>query len=1085
MSDTPVTAPFFTHLHVHSHFSLLSGTAPLDALVERAIADQFTHLALTDTNALYGAVEFAQSCRTHDIQPITGMTLNVAPPEITVQSGRDGPGQLVLLATDPTGYRSLCRLSSAIQGSSDREEIARRGLAWDALAAHHAGLICITGGLRDWAARFLQMDARAAAARWVSRLSGLFDERCWLGLDLHTPQDADLATELIALGERFGVPAVAAQPVYCLSPQDRPTLRLLAAINENCRLADVPAHLLPDQGQAERTVHWLSPAEMQQRFAAFPAALDATSQITAQCQPALPDGRPIWPVLKLPPDTTPDQALRELAEDGLQTQYGASPPDLPLEGEELRSPNIRAETQEQNARQRDHGPLPSEGRAGEGLRGPRLHHELAIIAQHGYAPLFLIVADLIAFAREQQIPVSTRGSVANSLVAYCIGITTVDPIAHELLFERFLNPERTDPPDIDLDFCSIRRDEVLKYVRRTYKKEQVALVATISTMRPKSAVRETGKAHGLNEDEIKRLIGLLPDTWHPDPRRRVRSNLDEILAKIAEAPLRAVVRDAYAILGQPHHLSIHPGGLVITPGPLTDYAPVQWTPKGFLATQYDYGSAEAIGLLKIDLLGIRALTVLDRAGALVRQHFDANFRVDAIPLDDAATGAALAAGDTCGVFQCESSGAQRTLRQLRAHSVADLAAANAFFKPGPATGGMAAAFVRRYRGEEQAAYLHPALEPILRSTQGVLLYQEQILRVAREIAGLSWAEADHLRRGMSKFRAHEMETMRTRFVEGCMRPAPDGPEFEQNQAETLWEQIKAFAGYGFNQGHATAYADVSYRSAYIKEHWPAAFLAARLANYGGFHHPAIYMAEATRLNIAVRPPHINQSDRHFTLHFEGESAPVLWMGLGQVKSLRRNAAQSIIAERNKEPFTALRDLLGRVELQQKEIVHLIQCGALDGLAANRATLLAEANDLQGRGGHSAQQMTFAFIEYSAPDETPAQRLAWEQRILGQPVSVHPLVLLNLDGEKLSSLKEAQSQEGRQCRIAATRLPGWTGGKGFFISDGQSFAIAQGHTQMARPRAWEPLLLTGRWRLDEWGSGWFQVEQLAKTERKKE
>ncbi|MCB0097173.1 MAG: DNA polymerase III subunit alpha, partial [Caldilineaceae bacterium] len=924
----------FTHLHVHSHFSFLSGTAPLDALVERAVTDQFTHLALTDTNALYGAVEFAQSCRTHDIQPIIGMTLNVAAPETTVQSGRDGPGQLVLLATGATGYRSLCRLSSHIQGRIDRAEIGQHGLSWDTLAAHHQGLICISGGLRDWAARFWQLDARAAAARWVSRLSGLFDERCWLGLELHTPADGKLATELIALGQRFGVPAVATQPVYCLSPQDRPTLRLLAAINENCRLAHVPTHLLPDQGHAARTVHWLSPAEMQQRFAAFPAALAASAQIAAQCQPALPDGRPIWPILKLPPNTTPDQALCELAEDGLREQYGSSPPGLPHEGKESPTPNVRVETKAQNARQRDHSPLPQRsvrGRAGEGLSSAaesRLRHELSLIAQHGYAPLFLIVADLVAFARRQQIPVSTRGSVANSLVAYCIGITTVDPIAHDLLFERFLNPERTDPPDIDLDFCSIRRDEVLAYVRDRYGEEHVALVATISTMRPKSAIRETGKAHGLSEEEIKRLVGLLPDTWHPDPRRRVRSNLDEILAKIAEAPLRAVVSDAYAILGQPHHLSIHPGGLVITPGPLTDYAPVQWTPKGFLVTQYDYSSAEAIGLLKIDLLGIRALTVLDQASVLVQQHFDADFRVDAIPLDDAETGAAIAVGDTCGVFQCESSGAQRTLRQLQAHSVADLAAANAFFKPGPATGGMAAAFIRRYRGEEPAAYLHPALAPILQSTQGVLLYQEQILRVAREIAGLSWAEADHLRRGMSKFRAHEMETMRARFVAGCMRPAPQGADFDQRQAETLWEQIKAFAGYGFNQGHATAYADVSYRSAYIKTHWPAAFLAARLANHGGFHHPAIYMAEAVRLGIAVHPPHINQSDRHFTLHFAdsapGQAQPVLWMGLGQVKSLRRSAVRAIMTERRREPFTTLRDLLGRVDLQQKEIVHLIQ-----------------------------------------------------------------------------------------------------------------------------------------------------------------
>ncbi|MCA9970312.1 MAG: DNA polymerase III subunit alpha, partial [Anaerolineales bacterium] len=518
----------------------------------------------------------------------------------------------------------------------------------------------------------------------------------------------------------------------------------------------------------------------------------------------------------------------------------------------------------------------------------RLARELAAITRQGFAPLFLLVADIVRFARAQDVPVSTRGSVANSLAAYALGITTVDPVAHGLLFERFLNPARANLPDIDLDFCSRRRDEVLAYVRRQYGADRVALVGSMTTLQPKSAVREVAKAHGLDEAAIKRLAALLPRQWHPDPRRRALPDLDAALAQLSDEREQAVLRQAYRLVGQPHHLSLHPGGVVIAPGPLTDVAPVQWATKGVLATQYDFRDVEAIGLQKIDLLGIRALTVLADTAEFVRRRHDPGFRLADVPLDDAATADLLAHGDTVGVFQCESSGAQRTLRQLRAGSVRDLAVANAFFKPGPATGGMARAFVRRYRGEEKVDFLHPALAPILGETQGVLLFQEQVLRIAVEIAGLSWEQADHLRRGMSKFRAREMAAMRVAFVTGCQRPAPDGPGFAPPQAETLWEQVMAFAGYGFNQGHATAYADVSYRSAYLKAHYAAEFLCARLMDHGGFHHPAIYIAEARRLGIDVRPPHVNFSGRKVTL---AADEPALWLRLGQVRDLRRESGR--------------------------------------------------------------------------------------------------------------------------------------------------------------------------------------------------
>ena len=495
----------------------------------------------------------------------------------------------------------------------------------------------------------------------------------------------------------------------------------------------------------------------------------------------------------------------------------------------------------------------------------RLPHELAAINSHGYAPLFLVVADIVRFAREHDIPVSTRGSVANSLVAYCAGITTVDPIEHGLLFERFLNPARANPPDIDLDFCSRRRDEVLRYVRDTYGPDRVALIGTVSTLRAQSAVRETGKVMGLADARIDHLVSLLPHNWHPDPRRRDKRTMDDVLAALADPAEQEVVRAAYGLVGQPDHLSVHPGGVVITPGPLTDVVPVQWAPKGFLITQFEHGDVEALGLPKMDLLGIRALTVLADAAELARRRHDPAFRLADIPLDDPATAALIERAETIGVFQCESDGAQRTLRKLKARTVADLAIANAFFKPGPAMGGMAAAFVRRYRGEEAVAYLHPALKPILGPTKGVLIFQEQILRLAREIAGLTWAQADQLRRGMSHFGADQMTAIREQFVQGCRRPPPEGPGFSLAQANTLWEQVMPFAGYGFNQGHATAYADVSFRSAYLKAHFPAEFLCARLADHGGFHHPAIYMAEAVRLGFAVRPPHVNFSGEAFSL----------------------------------------------------------------------------------------------------------------------------------------------------------------------------------------------------------------------------
>jgi DNA polymerase III subunit alpha len=1040
----------FAHLHVHSHYSLLAGTAAVPDLVARAAAEAMAALALTDLNVLYGAVRFARACRAHQVQPIIGMTVTVAEPEEGL-SQAPGPGRLVLLAMNPAGYRSLCRLSSLLQAGPNREFLSTHGVGWEELKLASDGLICLSGGRMGWVERYLRAGDFQAAGRYAARLGGIYGENGGLSVEIHRAADTAIAAEVWRLGQRFGLPVVAAQPVYCLEEADAPRLKLLAAIDRHCTLAEVPAAVLPANGAADVDLHWLTAVDITNRFETLPEAVSNVAAIVARCGAVLPDGRPIWPALKLAHDESPDDALRREAEAGLRERFGDDPPTA----------------------------VPA-----------RLQKEVAAISQHGYAPLFLIVADLVRFARQHEIPVSTRGSVANSLVAYCTGITTVDPVAHDLLFERFLNPARANPPDIDLDFCSRRRDEVLAYIRDRYGPDRVALVATVSTMQPKSALRETAKVYGLDEETIKDLIRRLPQRWHPDPRRRDRRTVAEVIAEIADAQQREVMAVAFSLVDQPHHLSIHPGGVLITPGPLTDFVPVQWTSKGFLIAQFDHDDVEQLGLPKLDLLGIRALTVLaDTAVAVHRQH-DPEFRLEAIPLDDAYTGNLLARGDTIGVFQCESAGAQRTLRQLKARTVPDLAVANAFFKPGPALGGMAQRFIRRYRGEETVTDLHPALAPILGTTQGVLIFQEQILRLATEVAGLNWRQADHLRRGMSKFQAAEMATMRQQFVLGCQRPLPEGPALTAQQAETLWEQVLPFAGYGFNRGHATAYADVSYRSAYLKAHWPAEFLCARLADHGGFHHPAIYIAEAVRLGLTVRPPHINHSQAAFSLTYEpkqhksrhvdvdrGDPAlvPVLWMGLGQVRDLRQDTLRAILAARAQRPFGSLRDLLDRVSLQSKEAIHLIQCGALDGLGDSRAALLAEAD--QARRAGSSRQLAFAYAAPSVAVETAAERLAWEQHILGQPVSVHPLALVAGSLKESIPLLRLPQTRGRLVTVAGVRLPGWTGTQGFFLGDGQTFLIVKGDRSLKSPRPWQPLRLRGRWRSDEWDSVWFQAETV--------
>ncbi|MCB0030197.1 MAG: DNA polymerase III subunit alpha, partial [Anaerolineales bacterium] len=565
------------YLRTHSYYSLKRALPSPEELVGAAAAGGLQALALTDHGALIGAVGFRALCDGAGVQPIIGLVVPVAV-ELMRELARD---ELVLLARNPAGYRSLARLSTTLQAAPERERWQQHGLPWSEIQAAAEGVICLTGGQRGILWSLAAAGDRPGATRYLSRLGGTFAENAYLSLELHRPEDTAIASEINQLGSRFGLAAVAVQPVYQMKPAQRERLRLLAAIDHNCSLEEVPAEALAHRERPEVDYSWQTPEALAARFAAFPEALALTGTIATQCLDALPDGRPIWPALNLPAGQSPQDMLAAEATRGLARRYPPEPT--------------------------------SEAQA-------RLQHELTAIGRFGYDPLFLILADVVRFAREQQIPVSTRGSVANSLVAYCLGITTVDPLHHDLLFERFLNPARQTMPDIDLDFCSRRRDEILAYIRATYGEDKVALVSTINTFQPRSALRETAKAYGIDPEKIDKWTKNLPRWWHPDPERREKPLLETVADGTETARERLAIEAAAELVGLPSHLGLHPGGVVVAPGAMTDYAPLHLSPKGYLATQFDHWDVERLGLVKIDILGIRALTVVDKTLALLRRR---------------------------------------------------------------------------------------------------------------------------------------------------------------------------------------------------------------------------------------------------------------------------------------------------------------------------------------------------------------------------------------------------------------------------------------------------------------------------------
>ena len=957
----------FTNLHTHSYFSLSEGLSSPHEIVFAAKERKMEAIALTDHFWMSGAVEFNEACTELGIKPIFGLELDLlAPPEMPPLEHSKNIDQIVLLALDHEGWRSLCRLSSI--ALSDAAHPTGKALTLEQLSNNSGGLICLTGGIRGLVTRYIRRGAERTAGRYLENLKNIFSQQLYISLQFHTDDDQLWNARLAELAKRSNLLIAASHNSYYLSTEQSELQKVVTAVRLN-KLHQK----LTREDCAPENAHLLSVPEFKKRFEAYPEALIGTEEIKDRCSMCLPVGETHFPALSFPEGMSAIQVLKQKARKGVERIYPAAVDKV----------------------------------------YKRLEHELNVIDRCGYAPLFLVMEDIVQFTKEQDIPISSRGSAASSLVAHSLGITTPDPIRLNLYFERFLNPARATPPDIDTDLCSRRRDEVINYVYNRYGIDKTAMVCTINRFRSRSALREVAKVYGLSPGQIKTLADKLPNRWYGPRSRGTKSdNPYEELEKIIASPTyKKIYEHARALIGNPRHLSIHPGGVVIAPEKINDIVPVQLASKGVTITQFDLHPIEKMGLVKIDLLGIRGLTVLNDVG---RYTGDADGRVldflENIPDSDNSTSDLVQQGRTIGCFQIESPGMRATLKEIQARSIDDIMVALALYRPGPLSGGLKDAFVRRHKGEEAPKYLHTSMETLLKDTYGVILYQEQVLRIANELAGLSLSDADLLRRAMSHFDpGKQMVTLKEKFISGAAQKSA----VPEDIADRVWEMMAAFAGYGFPKAHAASYAEISWRSAWCKTHFPAIFMAAVLANWGGYYSQRVYLMEARRLGLTIRPPLVNHAKREFSANFEG-TEHVLYMGLNQIRDLTRRTQTRITRKR---PFHSLQDFIAKVDPRQNEVVNIIKVGGFEGFGSI-PTLLEGVNTSSWRKGQfSLFPATIEHDDWSIEEKVSAQEEILGISVIAHPLEIHREQIKNADAINTS---DAITKVGKVIRVAGMR-----------------------------------------------------------------
>ncbi|GBD11153.1 DNA polymerase III subunit alpha [bacterium HR23] len=1000
----------FVHLHTHTEYSLLDGLSRIRDLVRRAREMGMPALALTDHGNLYGAVEFYLECQSAGLRPIIGCEVYVAKGSRHSRGADEkSPFHLTLLAKNTAGYKNLIQLvtKAHLEGFHYKPRIDR-----ELLASHREGLVCLSGCLNGELARAVLEGGVESARRVAGWYKEVFGDDYYLELQRHpgAPDLERVNPVLVRLAREMGIPLVATNDSHYTTPEEAPLQDILICIHTGTTLND-PKRLKMEGG----SFYLKSPQEMADLFADLPEAVENTLRIADTCQP--PDLG--LGALHLPRFPTPDGGdayayLERLCHEGLHRRIPHPPPAY----------------QE------------------------RLSYELEVIRKTRFADYFLVVWDITRFARERGILFGVRGSAAASLVLYCLGVTDVDPLEYGLVFERFLNEERKEMPDIDMDFQDDRRGEVLEHVVRRYGRERVAQIITFGTMGPRAAVRDVGRVKGLTFADVDRVARLIP--------ARART-LEEALQ--AQPELQAlydqdsVIRDlldtAKRLEGVVHHVSTHAAGVVITGEPLTEYVPLQRPVRGdehgIPMTQYSMEPIARLGLLKMDFLGLANLTILQKARDLVRQQRGLHIDFHALPLDDPKTYALLATGETTDLFQLESAGMRRCIRDLKPASLKEIAALIALYRPGPME--HIPTYIKARWGQEPVRYPHPHLQDILRETYGVIVYQEQVLQIVRQFAGYTLGQADVVRKAMGKKVPEIMEKERERFLAGAQARG-----YSREEAEAVFRLIEPFAGYAFNKAHAVSYALVAYWTAYFKANYPVEFMTAVLnTRLGDLDKTAAAIHECRRLGIPILPPDVNTSDVYFTVETLPDGRQAIRIGLSAVKNVGESAVAPILEGRKEGGrFRDLADFCRRCDLRgmnRRTLESLVKAGALDSLG-ERGSLLAGIDRIlalshQEARRREAGQMTMFDLfgqQVAVPlppldlphaPASPQEYARWERELLGVALSHNPLPAL------------AQALAGTDAILSRSQLdPEMTGQKVVLV--GQVAGARESFTKEKRP-----------------------------------
>jgi len=984
----------FIHLHTHTHYSLLDGLSQTEKLIKKAKEYEMPALAITDHGNLYGAIKFYKLCQKENIKPIIGVEAYIANRTRFDKDPKldNKRYHLTLLAKNETGYRNLLKLVSAshLEGYYYKPRMDH-----ELLRAHSEGLICLSGCIGGEVSRALQSGKYNEAKRVALMYQEIFGKENYFLEVLHDPtieQGLEVKASLITLGKELNISIVGTQDSHYLHVDDKKAHDTMLAINTQSDMNDQNRFSM-----AHGDYHFISSEEAWEKFADIPEAIENTNLIADMCDLKLDLGKWVFPDLKLPPHTTPDKELRKISIAGINKR-GL------IETEEVKN---------------------------------RIEYELKIINDKGYAPYFLVVADLLRFAHDRGIYSNTRGSAAGSLISYLTGITTVNPIEYNLPFERFLNPERPSPPDVDMDLADNQRDEVIEYVKQKYGDAHVAQIGTFGTMLARGVIRDVARALGhpyIVGDKISRLIPMgsqgfpmkIDHAFQLEPELKKLYDSDPNTKEIIDIGKR--------IEGCVRHISVHAAGVVIAPTNLTDYTPLQHDPKGGkIITQYDMYSIEEAGLLKFDFLGIRNLAILADAVARVEKIRGEKVDIEKIPLDDKKTFRMLARGETMGLFQLNGAGMTRYLIDLKPTTIHDINVMVALYRPGPMDN--INEYIARKNGEKPITYLHPKMKNFLDRTYGVLVYQDDLLMTAIEVAGYSWGEVDKFRKAVGKKIPAEMAKQHKIFVEGCIKNG----NLSKDKAEQMWNLFEPFQGYGFNKAHAASYGLVAYQTAYMKANYPAEYMTAVLtAESGDIDEVARIIEECKRMGFEVLPPDVNESFSDFTvvvaegilkssssgdsfrgreegkIPSAGKQTERIRFGLRSIKNLGEEIGKAIIHERKEGgPYKNYSDFLIRVQhknLNKKSLEALIMSGALDSLdkrnsiQGGRGTMLANVESALAwnraiTGPSSNQDSLFKiggsgnkteFSMKTAPEATLVDKLKWEKELLGLYISGHPL-----------------------------------------------------------------------------------------------